>query len=119
MKKKTKNREKMFGIYLYVLELQNGKYYIGITSNPNKRFNAHKNGRSSIFIRENLPIIKIHKTKLYAANRRNALKEETKKTIELINQYGIINVCGGSIIGDYNNRIIQYEKYLSNLIKKT
>ena len=32
------------GIYLYVLVLQNDKFYVGITNCPEKRFQKHRSG---------------------------------------------------------------------------
>ena len=37
--------------YIYVLELQNGKYYIGYTTNPTSRLKQHKFVKSSEFVK--------------------------------------------------------------------
>ena len=112
----TLKKDKKFGIYLYVLELQNEKYYVGITHNPERRFKHHKSGKSFSFINKNLPIINIQKTLLKTTDRDRALKLETEKTIELIQKYGIANVYGGLITGDFHERIIKFKIYFNALI---
>jgi len=116
MNNKTITRDEKFGINLYVLELQNGKYYVGITNNPNSRFRTHRSGKSSYFITKNLPIIKIHKIRLKTKDRYKALRIETGKTIELIQEYGVANVCGGAITGDLLDRMIKYRIYYNQLM---
>ena len=69
MNNTTKKRDEKFGIYLYILELQNGKYYVGITNETESRFDRHQSGKSSPFINKNLPIINIQKTRLKTTNR--------------------------------------------------
>jgi len=106
MNKSVKNRDENFGIYLYILELQNGKYYVGITNNPNVRFNNHRNGETTYFVKQNLPIITIQKTLLKTTNRKEAEKIETKKALQLMKKHGIENVTGGFLAGDYHDKII-------------
>lgn len=103
------------GLYLYELHLSNGKYYVGITNEPESRFAKHRSGNSSPFINKNLPIIEIKKTLLKTTNRERALKLETEKTIELIQKYGIANVYGGQIVGDYHDRIAKFKLYFNRL----
>ncbi len=111
MNNKTITRDEKFGINLYVLELQNGKYYVGITNNPNSRFRTHKSGKSLSFINKNLPIINIQKSRLKTKDRHKALRIETGKTIELIQEFGVANVCGGAITGDLLDRMIKFRIY--------
>ncbi len=113
MNETIRKRDEKFGIILYVLELQNGKYYVGITSKPEERFQNHRIGKSQSFVKKNLPIINIQITKLETTDRNEALILETNRTIELINKYGIVNVCGGLITGELYDRMIKYRKYQS------
>lgn len=99
------------GIYLYVLMLQNDKFYVGITNSPEKRFQKHRSGKSIKFINENLPIIDIQKILLATTNRDEALRIETKTTLTLIHYYGVENVCGGDITGDLDARITKLKSY--------
>ena len=105
----TQRLDQEKGIYLYVLELQNDKYYVGITHNPKDRFRKHTEGRSQQFVRENLPIKTIEVELLNTVDRKIALVLETLKTIELIEKYGIENVHGGVITGDLERRIAKLE----------
>ncbi|MDX9695245.1 MAG: GIY-YIG nuclease family protein [Bacteroidales bacterium] len=101
----TLDQFKPIKIYLYVLELQNDKYYVGITSNPKKRFYLHSKGKTSCFVRKNLPIKSIQKTLLKTSSKKQAEHLETMKTIELMQKYGVDNVMGGAILGDYHDKI--------------
>lgn len=103
------------GIYLYVLVLQNNKFYVGITNSPKKRFQKHRSGKSIKFINENLPIIDIRKILLATTSRYEALRIETKTTILLIQHYGIENVYGGAILGDVDDRISNLNIYYKKL----
>jgi len=99
------------GIYLYVLVLQNDKFYVGITNSPEKRFRKHRSGTSVKFVNENLPIIEIRKIQLATTSRYEALRIETKTTLTLIHYYGVENVCGGDITGDIDTRITKLKSY--------
>ena len=114
MKKSNKKIDEK-GLYLYELHLSNGKFYVGITNEPESRFAKHRSGNSSPFINKNLPIIEIKKTLLKTTNRERALKLETEKTIELIQKYGIKNVYGGEIVGDYHDRIAKFKLYFNRM----
>ena len=110
-----------YGIYLYVLEFLNRKYYVGITNNPRNRFRMHINGNSNDFVNENSPILDIDYVLLKTTNRSQALLIEDKKTIELINKYGIENISGGKFIGDIYERTIKFIMYTDkqrNKLKK-
>ena len=88
MKNLLQQLEEKF-IYLYVLTLQNGKYYVGITSNPIERFKEHRNGKSTYFVKNNLPIIHIDQKLLRTIDRKQAEWIETKKALQLMKKYGI------------------------------
>lgn len=106
MKKSVNNREKELDTYLlYVLILQNNMYYVGITRNPEARFNDHRNGNSTYFVKQNLPIISIQTKVLKTTNKREAEKIETKKALQLMKKHGIENVTGGYLAGDYHDKI--------------
>lgn len=113
MNETTKKRDEEFGIYLYVLELQHNKYYVGITNNPKNRFRDHREGQTSSFVKKNLPIIDIQKTLLRTSDRKKAEKIETKKTLKLMQKHGIDNVMGGILIGDYHDNIIKMKLYFN------
>jgi len=114
---KTRFPRVFFENYLYVLELSNGKYYIGITRNPMRRFKEHKNGKSNSFVKNNLPILGIKYKKLVLMDWYDALDQESLKTIELIEKYGIENVSGGTIIGELSTRIEKFNSTKKRLGK--
>ena len=107
MKKSENNLDEKLDTYLlYILELQNNMYYVGITRNPTARFNDHRNGKSTYFVKQNLPIINIQTKMLKTTNKREAEKIETKKALQLMKKHGIENVTGGFLAGDYHDKII-------------
>ncbi len=76
---------------LYILKLEQDKYYVGITDNFEKRLNEHKNGTGSVW------------TKLYKyintfenkeVSNELAEYEETKLTCKLMLDFGVNNVRG-------------------------
>ncbi|MFP4022997.1 MAG: GIY-YIG nuclease family protein [Thiohalospira sp.] len=103
--------EVLFGVYIYVLELQNGKYYVGISRNPEYRFYEHRIGKTSKFVEQNLPIKNIRLKLLDSTDWSEGLKEETRLTVKLIGKFGLENVCGGAINGDLKRRTIRYSRY--------
>lgn len=115
MNETTRKRDEEFGIYLYVLELQNERYYVGITNNPEKRFSTHRNGKSLSFVKDNLPIINIKSTLLETRDRKLAHKLEMEKTIELIQKYGIRKVYGGSFLSNLDQRLARFKSYFETL----
>ena len=42
--------------YLYLLECINGHYYIGITTNVERRYNEHLSGKGAKYTRANKPL---------------------------------------------------------------
>jgi len=91
---------------IYILELENDKFYIGRTNNVKNRFKEHLNGIGNIWTKNNKPksIIKtIENCSLYDLDEY--VKEYMKK-------YGIDNVRGGS----YNQIILNTDTitYLYN-----
>ncbi len=77
-------------VYIYVLELEYSKYYIGKTNDPKRRLLEHCNSEGSAW------------TKLYKPIRIKQIIQdcssfdEDKYTLEYMSLYGIENVRGGS-----------------------
>ena len=89
-------------VYIYILELENSKYYIGKTNNPSFRLKSHFNKNGSEWT-------KFYEPKKIIEIRENCdIYDEDKITIEYMNKFGIDNVRGGSFVSfelDYYSRI--------------
>lgn len=81
------------GNYIYVLELMNGKFYIGQTTNLKKRINEHRLGRGASWTNK-YPPKKIVEIEEYPEGT-NLYTYEDDKTIKYILLYGLYNVRGG------------------------
>lgn len=81
-------------ILLYALQLQNNCYYIGMSRNVDRRFKAHKKGKT-IWTKENPPIsiIEVRETGLTSDSEASILENEM--TLEYAREYGIKFVRGG------------------------
>jgi predicted GIY-YIG superfamily endonuclease len=77
---------------VYALKLENDKWYIGKSDNPEHRFLAHKSGTGSAWTRLHKPI------ELHAVFRDVSPFHEDALTKEYMSIYGIDNVRGGSYV---------------------
>ena len=77
-------------VYVYVLKLQDGKYYVGKTIDPLNRIIAHFNEIGSTWTRK-YPVIGLHEL-LPDCDPF----DEDKVTLKYMHRYGIDNVRGGS-----------------------
>jgi hypothetical protein len=79
-------------VFIYVIQLEKGKYYIGKTNNPQFRLESHFNSNGSEW------------TKIYKPLRVIEIKpncddyDEDKITQQYMDKYGINNVRGGSFV---------------------
>jgi predicted GIY-YIG superfamily endonuclease len=74
--------------YVYVLKLENERYYIGRTSNFIQRMNEHFTNKGSEYTKKNKPI------KIIEVNEEKDKYDERDKTLEYMNRYGYENVRG-------------------------
>ena len=92
-------------VYIYALELESGKYYIGKTSNPKFRLNSHFNQYGSSWTKKYKPI-NIHQIIPDCDDF-----DEDKYTLKYMKKYGINNVRGGSFcqlkLTDENRKTIE------------
>ena len=72
----------------YVLSLENGKYYVGITSNFDERVASHLNGCGSAWTKLHKPISVIERFEGSKLNERN-------KTLDYMRRFGWNNTRGG------------------------
>ena len=74
---------------LYVLRLHNDKWYIGRSSNLERRFTQHMSGTGAKWTVLHIPI-NIHESRPLVSD-----EDEDLVTLEYMKQYGIYNVRGG------------------------
>lgn len=77
--------------WVYVLLLENSKWYVGWTSNPRKRLHKHFYNPSVGWVKENRPID-------VAYQFYGTIEDETSATLQLAHIYGIANVRGGAYV---------------------
>jgi hypothetical protein len=77
-------------VFIYILELENNKYYIGKTTNPFFKLEQHFKLNESQWINKYKPI-RLHR---FISDCDNF--DEDKYTLKYMEQYGINNVRGGS-----------------------
>ena len=77
-------------LFIYILKLNDNKFYIGKTSNPSFRLENHFNQNGSAWTKKYKPI------KLYELKPDCDDDDEDKMTIQYMRKYGKDNVRGGS-----------------------
>ena len=77
-------------VFIYILQLQNNKYYVGRTNNPSFRLDDHFSSNGSVWTKKYKPISVLE----LIPNCDNY--DEDKYTIKYMEKYGINNVRGGS-----------------------
>jgi predicted GIY-YIG superfamily endonuclease len=75
---------------LYVLQLANGKYYVGKSADVIKRFTQHQSGLGSAWTKIHTPI------RLVETRPITSPHDENNVTKDYMKKYGIQNVRGGS-----------------------
>lgn len=91
---------------VYVLQLDNDKYYVGKTDDVDRRIKEHIDGHGSEWTH-------IHRyVNLLRTIRQDSGFTEDFTTIEMMKQYGIENVRGGSfcqvVLPDYQLKTLDY-----------
>ena len=77
-------------VNIYVLELEQGKYYVGKTNHTFQRFNQHVTGDGAEWTKK-------YKVKdLFAFHKNRTDADENRITIQMMKKYGVKNVRGGS-----------------------
>ena len=79
-------------VYIYILQLEKGKYYIGKTINPSFRLDSHFNSNGSAWTKLYKPI------KIVELIPNCDDYDEDKYTRMFMDKYGIDNVRGGSFV---------------------
>jgi predicted GIY-YIG superfamily endonuclease len=84
----------MSKLSIYILRLQEGKYYIGKSNNVIKRYQQHVEGTGSSWTRKYKPIT------LEKTVAQQSPFDEDKFVKEYMSEHGIENVRGGSYVAD-------------------
>lgn len=80
--------------YIYVLELQGGKYYVGKTSDVDHRFQQHKNGNGSVWTRLHPPVKIVERR--HVIQGLGSAQDENNTVKDYMKMYGVDNVRGGA-----------------------
>ena len=92
---------------LYVLQLEDNKWYVGKSADVAKRFEQHKKGSGSAWTKEYAPI------RIAETRKINSSLDETTVTKEYMKKYGIDNVGGGAYtavtLPDEQETLIRHE----------
>lgn len=85
-------------ITLYVLELDNNRYYIGMTTDIVRRYNEHMSGKGCWFTAMYKPIRILELQSTGTKITSEAALLESKLAAKYVIKYGIDNVRGGAFI---------------------
>lgn len=85
--------------WCYVLELENNKWYVGITTKtPEERFDEHRLGKRAAYWTKKYKPIKIELfEELGVVSKEHAEEYENKITRSLMKERGLNNVRGGDL----------------------
>lgn len=81
--------------WLYVLELEDGCWYVGITKDLKKRYGQHKSGKGAYWTKIHKPIRVVRKEETDYTIESDAIMVESAVTIEYVKKYGAEFVIGG------------------------
>ena len=96
-------------VFIYILQLEQGKYYIGKTTNPQFRLEEHFHSNGSAWTQKYKPI------KVIELIPNSDDYDEDKYTRIYMDKYGINNVRGGSFVSiELDKSIIDTLKQMSN-----
>ena len=98
--------------HLYILKLEQGKYYVGITTKfPEERYREHaRNIRAAGWTRLHKPLRLFDKQDLGFATKEFAEKRENLITLKYMKKYGINNVRGGKYC-DTEDYVVEGRKF--------
>jgi hypothetical protein len=93
-------------VFIYILQLEQGKYYIGKTNNPQFRLESHINSNGSEWTKIYKPL------KMIELFSNCCDYDEDKYTRIYMDKYGIDNVRGGSFVS------VKLEKSTIDILKQ-
>ena len=101
--------------WVYVLRLEEGKFYVGITSqNPEIRMQEHINHvRPAYWTQKYKPVEIFYKEELGVMKKEDAEAIENLMTRKYMRQFGLNHVRGGDL-----RKVEEYSKYFGNIYMK-
>jgi len=93
-------------VFIYILKLEKGKYYIGKTNNPQFRLESHFNSNGSEWTKKYKPL------QVLEIKSNCDDYDEDKITRQYMDKYGINNVRGGSFVS------VKLPKATINILKQ-
>jgi putative endonuclease len=115
---KLKNKSFDTGLTVYVLLLENNTYYVGLTSDLNKRLKQHQNNKGANFTKNQafklveafrIPVTTLKEGELY----------EDFFVMKYASTYGSLNVKGGSFLGSLKKRESRFKFYEQIFMKSS
>jgi predicted GIY-YIG superfamily endonuclease len=103
---KVPTDDKKCRYYLYALQLEQGRYYIGITANIRKRLWQHYSGSGARFTKVYKPVKTLGVLDLGVTTRALANAEEMVYTMKAVRKYGALCVRGAG----YSQTIMPLDK---------
>ncbi|RQR51516.1 hypothetical protein DIE18_33330 [Burkholderia sp. Bp9125] len=82
-------------IYLYILELEEGRFYVGLSDDLDRRWEEHKSGAGAEWTKRYRPLRRIFTINTGTQDTHRAEAMEDEATITLMSEYGIERVRGG------------------------
>ena len=89
--------------WVYVLRLDGGYYYVGISRDVDKRFQRHLSGKGSVFTRRHKPVEVVERFSCENATEAEASVIEMKKVADYAMKFGFNFVSGGGYTRQYHN----------------
>ena len=108
-----KKRERIYqqNISIYVLQLENGCYYIGQSINVERRLEEHRTGKGASFTKLN-PVISL--IEVFETDTKKLIEGEVYEdffVIKYIEKYGAEKVKGGTFLGSSRKRESRFKFY--------
>jgi GIY-YIG catalytic domain len=107
---KIKDKYLDTNLIVYVLLLEDNTYYIGLTSNLNRRLKKHLNNKGASFTRNKTFKI-IETIKIPVTTLREGELYEDYHVMRYMFEHGTINVKGGTFLGSKRKRDSKFNFY--------
>jgi len=87
-----------FSLFLYLLELENDKYYVGQTTDVDFRFKDHKSGKGAKWTKMHRPLCELLRRAITVESAGEAVLLENEMTLRYMEIFGWENVRGGQFV---------------------